>query len=751
MEFECGTNSERCSCGLNNENCDSSINPEIKMINLTQQIPATTTMNDNTIHVEDVYNCLDLERTELEIHSIVDESRDSTFHFEIIGKDKDHHTISYRYKFTSEEVDNRHLSASTHEIHKSISFTTHEENGRTYNIEWEYNMPNIICWLTEELTAIKIDLLYNDDISFAFTYIYNEDILNKRNARNADRYVLTAKNNWNIGNGTTYLENGYIWFTYHYNISLFNPLTGAPSSDPTMDPTAIPTTKTIIVVEPEPSKTPPTSAISPTESDNESSNNSDSEENESPESESDENIIARVPTPSTTEEPAEGQVDENEDTENEGGENNVNKENIVTNVDDSSDGHLKIILFGVASAAVLAMICCIIGCIMWNRKKKSKEGMEAAYASAGGLDSDDEQDQGKGIMIMRGKHGNEADIDHTDDDEDDIAPANIDGNGVNLSDVASGNDGDNQFIEDRRIGSGIIDEDDLMDQNEYDQLKMDANMNDKNKRESQSSLIKKYSKRDPSEIIAPAKFAMLHDGNGRNGRSGRNGHHAANIQKINDEEPSESGIGYIQKSNRIADDVSDTNEESLIARDRDISMDDEYHHVITEQPEISVIEDEDLMDRIDGHQRRESISISSTNDLNKNESKNIPFMDDNATQYNTMVVRRSMSSGDDNDDDGPISPPADPNESIPKPAISPSPQRLPIPAPYHNKKGSRSVTYSKTNTKSNTKSKTKSKTTNKSQRTTGHASNNASNTSLGFEPGSILDHYVQQVLLLNTK
>ena len=44
-------------------------------------------------------------------------------------------------------------------------------------------------------------------------------------------------------------------------------------------------------------------------------------------------------------------------------------------------------------------------------------------------------------------------------------------------------------------------------------------MNDSHKRESQSSLIKKYQKRDPSEIIPPTKFSVLHqrDKHGQNG------------------------------------------------------------------------------------------------------------------------------------------------------------------------------------------------------------------------------------------
>ena len=165
--------------------------------------------SNNIVQVEDQYNCMDLERSILGIHSIVDTGKDSTFHYEIRGKDNEHNTILFRYKYKSEDIDSKSLSPSQYSVHKSVNFQEYEENGKEYTFRWEYNSPKILCWKTAQLTAIKIDLYYDQNISFAFDYIYAEDILLKQGQRNSDRYSLTAKNNWNIeGGGMTYLEYG---------------------------------------------------------------------------------------------------------------------------------------------------------------------------------------------------------------------------------------------------------------------------------------------------------------------------------------------------------------------------------------------------------------------------------------------------------------------------------------------------------------------------------------------------------------
>eukprot|EP01083_Nonionella_stella_P116678 346891_1 len=84
--------------------------------------------------------------------------------------------------------------------------------------------------------------------------------------------------------------------------------------------------------------------------------------------------------------------------------------------------------------------------------------------------------------------------------------------------------------------------------------------------------MKKYIKRDASNIIIiPGKEQS--------------------------ESHSESGIGYIANSKQLSMN-DDDDDESLIVRDMDISMDAEYHHVITHQPEISIMQEEEILNRV---------------------------------------------------------------------------------------------------------------------------------------------------------
>merc|ERR1712228_711850 len=227
----------------------------------------------------------------------------------------------------------------------------YEESGSEYTFKWEYNSPKILCWKSEQLKAIKIDLFYDRNVSFAFDYIYGEDILLKQGQRNSDRYSLTAKNNWNFADGAkTYLEYGYVYFGYHFNVTLFNPLTFAPTTDPTLDPTQLPTfapSKYTVIINPEQTTT-----------DDSTSNNDD----DSPP------LIAIQTTEDSDDTFNEQEVYE---TTNDNDDEQVLNDDVKIPMDNNTDRPLKLLLFGIALAA-LCSICCIVWCIVWSKRKQNK-------------------------------------------------------------------------------------------------------------------------------------------------------------------------------------------------------------------------------------------------------------------------------------------------------------------------------------------------------------------------------------------
>eukprot|EP01083_Nonionella_stella_P007591 21890_1 len=390
MEYVC--NSPWCSCGLLDRNCANE----------------AITLRRNTLHDTtrtDEYNCMDLATTEVEIRSMARPRRDSTFHYEISGKDAQHQTILFRYK---SDAFGAALSSSSHGIHRSVYFSEHEEYGKTYEFEWTFNEPKRICWLTQQLSAVKIDLFYNKNISFAFTYIYSEDMVRKPSGQ----WMLTAKNNWNLG--VTYLENGFLSFDYEYNVRLSYPLTMHPTTEHTTSPTREPTHSSSSVVQVSPEQTTT---------------------NDSPKT-------IKYDAQTETETATEREVMESTRRERDV------MDSELAPIKGNTDTPIKGLLFGIALTA-LCSICCIIGCIAYNKKKQTQR-MAAAYASADAMDSDDDAAHAS---------GDQGDIDEEEND----------------------------------IESGIVDENDLTAQSHV-----------------QAGAIKKYKTLDPRKILASRLLQHAH-------------------------------------------------------------------------------------------------------------------------------------------------------------------------------------------------------------------------------------------------
>merc|ERR1712157_202096 len=131
--------------------------------------------------------------------------------------------------------------------------------------------------------------------------------------------------------------------------------------------------------------------------------------------------------------------------------------------------------------------------------------MEGVYGPASEMDSDDEEYGQKGAgYLSKGHLG-------------DIEEEPMKNNNVFISE-----DGD---IEDRQIGSGILDDDDFSDANDHHNKRKNSVQS-----QSRSSVIKPYKKVNPNAVLPKI--------------DGQNGH------KI-EESVSDSGIGHIASRHRI--------------------------------------------------------------------------------------------------------------------------------------------------------------------------------------------------------